>query len=94
MTTPLAGLNVIEYADGVASRYCGHLFAANGANVMQVGKPDVAGVGYGGAASQAYADWLDAGKSRVGDFGAAVRACDGKIDLVIAGLEAATISCG
>ena len=92
MTTPLAGLNVIEYADGVASRYCGHLFAANGASVVQIGKPDVASAGYGGAASRAYADWLDAGKGYAVDFAAAARTCDGKVDLVIAGLDALTIT--
>jgi crotonobetainyl-CoA:carnitine CoA-transferase CaiB-like acyl-CoA transferase len=92
MTNPLGGLNVIEYGDSVASRYCGHLFAANGADVNQIGTPDVANAGYGGAASRAYADWLDAGKRRVTDFAAAARACDGKVDLIIAGLDAATIT--
>ena len=92
MTTPLAGLNVIEFADSIASRYCGHLFAAHGANIVQIGAPDVAGVGYGGAASKAYAAWLDAGKHGAADFDAASRACGGKIDLVITGLDAATVT--
>jgi crotonobetainyl-CoA:carnitine CoA-transferase CaiB-like acyl-CoA transferase len=92
MTTPLAGLNVIEYADSVASRYCGRLFAAHGANVVQIGIPDVAAAGYGGAASKAYAAWLDSGKRGAADFDAASRACGGKIDLVITGLDAATIT--
>jgi crotonobetainyl-CoA:carnitine CoA-transferase CaiB-like acyl-CoA transferase len=92
MTTPLAGLNVIEYAGGVATRYCGHLFAANGASVRQVGAPDANGLGFGGAASAAYALWLDGGKQRVHDFPAAIRQYNDAVDLVIAGQDVATIA--
>ncbi len=92
MTRPLTGLTVLEYPSAVATRYCGHVFAAHGATVVQIGRVNETGVGYGGAASAAYARWLDADKRRVDDFATAIRACDGGIDLVIAGQDAATIA--
>jgi len=60
----LAGLTVSEHSDNVAIRYCGKLFAAHGARVIQATPPSRTGVGYGGAASEAFASWLDHGKHR------------------------------
>ncbi|MBR0750276.1 CoA transferase [Bradyrhizobium japonicum] len=92
MTSPLEGLNIIEFAGGVATRYCGRLFAAHGANVVQVGVPDATGVGYGGAASEAYARWLDHSKARVVSLAAALRQCGGKADLIVAGQDRSAIA--
>src|SRR5438477_3337221 len=92
MASPLAGLRVIEYAGGVATRYCGHLFVANGATVVQIGPPSESSVGFGGEATEAYAQWLDAGKVRVENFAAACSRCVGLADLVIAGQDAITIT--
>ena len=91
MTSPLEGLKVIEFAGGVATRYCGRLFAAHGATVVQVGVPDPTGAGYGGAASEAYAQWLDHGKMRVDGASAAFRHYDDKVDLVLAGQDRSAI---
>ncbi len=83
MSGPLAGLTILECPDGVATRYCGRLFAAHGATVLQAGPPDATGVGYGGSASAAYAAWLDHGKRPVTrDLGQALGQA---VDLVIAG---------
>ena len=60
---PLSGLTVLEYPDSVAARYCGRLFAAQGARALQASVPSGIGVGYGGAASEAFAGWLDHGKA-------------------------------
>ncbi len=62
---PLAGLTVLEVPDSVAIRYCGKLFAHHGARVLQAGQPSNVGVGYGGPASAAFAEWLDHGKTRL-----------------------------
>ena len=35
MDNALSGLTVIEIPGGVATRYCGHLFAAHGATVVK-----------------------------------------------------------
>jgi crotonobetainyl-CoA:carnitine CoA-transferase CaiB-like acyl-CoA transferase len=88
---PLAGLNVVEYPGSVATRYCGRLFARHGATVTQVGAPAATSVGYGGAASDAYASWLDDGKHRASDLSAAIAAAGGKVDLIIAGLDGRSI---
>lgn len=87
MGGPLAGLTVLEMPSGVAARYCGRLFAKHGATVLQLGTPDMTGVGYGGKASEAYAVWLDHGKTRVDNFAAA-----GKVDLIIAGQSVAEVT--
>lgn len=87
MPGPLAGLTVLEMPSGVANRYCGKLFAKHGATVLQLGAPDMTGVGYGGKASEAYAVWLDHGKKRVDSFAAA-----GKVDLIIAGQSAVDVA--
>jgi crotonobetainyl-CoA:carnitine CoA-transferase CaiB-like acyl-CoA transferase len=74
----LTGLTMLEYPDSVAIRYFGRLFAAHGARVLQASQPSRVGAGYGGAASEAFAAWLDHGKLSVS--GAPPRA-----DLVIGG---------
>ncbi len=38
---PLAGITVIEHADGVAASYAGRMFAALGANVIKIEPPSV-----------------------------------------------------
>ena len=83
MTAPLSDLVVLEVSGDIATRYCGKLFAAHGARVVQTDTPDDRAIGYGGAATAAYAAWLDAGKHQ----GAPVTA-----DLVIAGQTAADIA--
>jgi len=87
MVAPLSGLRVLEMPGGVATRYCGRLFAKHGATVLQLGAPDETGVGYGGKASEAYAVWLDHGKQRVDTIAAA-----GELDLIIAGLTTEDIA--
>ena len=86
----LAGVCVIEQPDSVAIRYAGHLLAALGARVLQAGVPEATGVGYGGAASTAYAAWLDAGKQVCADLPAALAAAPA-VQLVIAGPWAAQV---
>lgn len=61
---PLDGLVVVEQPASVSLRYCGRLLVEHGATVWQVGAPPVGDAGYGGAASEAYARWLDRGKRR------------------------------
>ncbi|OKO87618.1 hypothetical protein AC629_13180 [Bradyrhizobium sp. NAS80.1] len=75
----------------MATRYCGRLFAAHGATVVQAGTPDLTGTGYGGAASDAYARWLDHGKMTVDSGSAAFRHCSDKVDLIIAGQDRSAI---
>jgi crotonobetainyl-CoA:carnitine CoA-transferase CaiB-like acyl-CoA transferase len=89
MDSALSGLTIIEIPGGVAARYCGHLFAAHGATVLQLGAPSDAAVGYGGRGSAAYAVWLDAGKQRVETYTAAAKY---KIALVIAGQDRASVA--
>jgi crotonobetainyl-CoA:carnitine CoA-transferase CaiB-like acyl-CoA transferase len=60
----LAGLTVVEHPDSIAIRYCGRLFSAHGARVIQAAEPPPVGVGYGVAAGEAFAAWLDHGKAR------------------------------
>ncbi len=87
---PLAGITVIEQPHSVALRYAGRLLAALGARVLQAGPPDAAGVGYGGAASLAYAAWLDAGKQPCADLPQALaQATD--LHLLLAGPGAAAV---
>ena len=89
MDSALSGLTIIEIPDGVATRYCGHLFAAHGATVFQVGRRVETGIGYGGAGSDAYGRWLDNGKQRIDRF---ADAPSKKIDLVITGQGAAAVA--
>src|SRR5262245_31491054 len=88
MESAISGLTIIEMPGGVATRYCGHLFAAHGASVFQVGGRKETGIGYGGAGSAAYGRWLDSGKQRIDRF---ADAPSKKIDLVIAGQDAAAV---
>jgi crotonobetainyl-CoA:carnitine CoA-transferase CaiB-like acyl-CoA transferase len=85
MESLLAGLTVMEASRGVAVRYCGRLFAQLGATVVRGEGGDDTGIGYAGAAGEAYGRWLDQGK---------VAAVDGPVDLVVAGLDAAGVAVG
>jgi crotonobetainyl-CoA:carnitine CoA-transferase CaiB-like acyl-CoA transferase len=89
MDSALSGLTVMECPGGVATRYCGRLFAAHGATVLQVGGEMEADAGYGGAGSDAYGRWLDGGKRRIDKLADVSR---GKIDLVIAGQDVAAVA--
>src|SRR5690242_8550825 len=89
MDKALSGLTIVEVPGGVATRYCGHLFAAHGATVLQVGVPAAAAIGYGGAGSAAYARWLDAGKTRVASLADAFVK---PVDLLIAGQDHASVA--
>lgn len=85
MTVPLFGLVVAEISGGVATRYCGKLFAAHGARVVQSHRPGHRDAGLGGRASQAYAAWLDLGKEQAD-------APPPEADLIIAGQSPADIA--
>jgi crotonobetainyl-CoA:carnitine CoA-transferase CaiB-like acyl-CoA transferase len=88
MDNALSGLTIVEVPGGVATRYCGHLFAAHGATVLQVGPGGDSGVGYGGAGSEAYARWLDAGKLRIrSDLSSTLHRAGKGADLVITGQD-------
>ncbi len=94
MSKPLADLVVLECSGGVATRYCGKLFAEHGARVVQAYEPDDRHLGYGGDASLAYSAWLDDGKERAGfrlekpaDIARAIEP-----DLIIAGQYPADIA--
>lgn len=78
METLLAGLTIVEASRAVAVRYAGQLFARLGARVVRAPGGDDAGIGYGGAAGQAYGRWLDHGKTDRAEAPA---------DLVICGLD-------
>jgi crotonobetainyl-CoA:carnitine CoA-transferase CaiB-like acyl-CoA transferase len=86
MIAPLSDLVVLEVSGNIATRYCGKLFAAHGARVLQTYHPDNTGAGYGGTATAAYAVWLDHGK----DTSATLPIPPA--DLVIAGQTAAEIA--
>ena len=92
MRRPLEGLNIIEIPDGVATRYCGRLFAANGARVTQAGVPRAAGIGFRGAASEGYAAWLDEGKYGIDAGFEGVLGAVREPDLVIAGQTRAIVA--
>lgn len=76
---PLSKLRVLELGGDVAVRYCGRLFARQGASVSRVGVSDDSFLGQGGEAGVVFGRWLDQGK--VISQGAGV----GPFDLVIAG---------
>ena len=85
---PLSHLRVLELPGGVATRYCGRLFAQLGATVVTAG-PDLGPEpGSTAAAGRAYAQWLDAGKQRGSAAGRAVA----DADLVIAGQDEARVA--
>jgi crotonobetainyl-CoA:carnitine CoA-transferase CaiB-like acyl-CoA transferase len=80
---PLSHLRVLELPGGVATRYCGRLFAQLGATVVAAGPDrDTEPAGLA-AAGGAYARWLDAGKQR----GPATARAVADADLVIAGQD-------
>ncbi|MBS0642549.1 MAG: CoA transferase [Proteobacteria bacterium] len=85
-TAPLSDLVVLETSGDIATRYCGKLFAAHGARVIQAYLPDNRGIGYGSVATDAYAAWLDAGK----ETGAAPP--DTRVNLIIAGQTSAEVA--
>ncbi|MFN0186112.1 MAG: CoA transferase, partial [Aquabacterium sp.] len=87
----LCGITVLEQPASVAARYAGRLLAACGATVWQLGAPDNRGVGYGGAATEAYAAWLDAGKRRTHAAWQDALDTVGSIDLLLAGPDAADV---
>ncbi|MCC6719560.1 MAG: CoA transferase [Acetobacteraceae bacterium] len=89
MPAPLADLVVVEASGDVATRYCGKLFAAHGARVIQAHHPDNSRLAYGGASAPAYATWLDHGKELAGTLRA-----DLAVDLVIAGQAPADVAAG
>ena len=92
MDSALSGLTIIEIPHGVATRYCGHLFAAHGATVIQAGPRLETGIGYGDAGSDAYLRWLDKGKLHVGgELSAALRKAARGADLIISGQDAITV---
>ncbi|HLZ83569.1 MAG TPA: CoA transferase [Caulobacteraceae bacterium] len=82
MGEPLAGLRVLEHSGDVATRYCGRLFAAGGAQVVRIGPSDDSRLGYAGEAGRAYGAWLDQRKSVIDDA-----AAESPFDLIIAGQD-------
>ena len=80
MPAPLADLVIVEASGDVATRYCGKMFAAHGARVIQTYRPEDARLAYGGASAAAYAAWLDHGKERAATVPEGMA-----VDLVIAG---------
>jgi crotonobetainyl-CoA:carnitine CoA-transferase CaiB-like acyl-CoA transferase len=86
--SPLSKLRVLELGGDVAVRYCGRLFASQGALVTRVGETDDTLLGQGGEAGVAYGQWLDQGKSISSAAG------DGHFDLVIAGQTQGAVEAG
>jgi len=84
----LSHLRVLELPGGVATRYCGRLFAQLGATVLAAGEGRDAEPGSIAEAGGAYAQWLDAGQQRVPAAGRAVA----HADLVIAGQEEGAVA--
>lgn len=64
---PLSGRRILEVSGGVSARYCGHLLARLGAEVLHL-RDDAEDdrLGYGGASGRAYGRWLDEGKVDAG----------------------------
>jgi crotonobetainyl-CoA:carnitine CoA-transferase CaiB-like acyl-CoA transferase len=84
----MTGIRILELGGGVATRYCGHVFARLGAQVEQVGV-DTSGddlLGFAGDAGRAFGRWLDEGK-QAGDATAVRRA-----DVVITGQDARSVA--
>jgi len=88
--TALQGLRVAEMVGGVATRYCGRLFAQLGAEVTSVlpDEPVDPEPLTGGAGDTLYGRWLDEGKKSA----PWLEAVDGSPDLVIAGQDAASVA--
>jgi crotonobetainyl-CoA:carnitine CoA-transferase CaiB-like acyl-CoA transferase len=79
---PLADVTVVELGAAAGTRYCGRLFSVLGARVLQVGAAPTGDIAPSGAA---FGAWLDEGKARLPDFGAACSALGGAPDIVLAG---------
>jgi crotonobetainyl-CoA:carnitine CoA-transferase CaiB-like acyl-CoA transferase len=87
---PLAGLAVVETAGEIAVRYCGRLFAALGAEVIQVASH--APEQDERPAARAFQAWLDQGKTAAPDLASALAALEGRTrPLVIAGQTPAMV---
>ncbi len=85
----LAGITVVEFGDDVGVRYCGRLFAAFGARVLHAAQArNDAGLGFGGAAGEAYGAWLDERKAMLDSAELSGARCA----LVIGGLDRAAIA--
>lgn len=84
---PLAGLKVAEAGGEVATRYCGRLLAALGAEVIQVGDRSGDPTSRPGPSGRAFNLWLDEGKRRAGSLAEAIADLEGHSGkaLVIAG---------
>lgn len=87
MCAPLSDLTVAEVSGGVATRYCGKLFAEHGARVIRAYRPENDRLAYGGASAAAYAAWLGTGKEHADGVPAGMVP-----DLVIAGQEPADVA--
>lgn len=87
---PLGDLRVLELPGGVATRYCGKLFASFGAIVAARGGGDDRVIGGGDAAGVAYGRWLDAGKVAADGSPFAT----GGPDVIIAGQDAVAVAAG
>lgn len=88
---PLSGLRVLALGGGAAAAYCGRLLADAGAQVLATAfgrTPRTAGLlRHPGPAEQAYADWLDAGKTILPNpqDAQALLALAGQVDLLLLG---------
>lgn len=87
LPTPLSHLRVLELPGGVATRYCGRLFAQLGATVLAAGPDGHMRPGLDGPAGHAYARWLSHRKQPVSSAREAAR----RADVVIAGQDEAMI---
>jgi len=84
----LSGLRILEAGSGVAVRYLGRLFAAMGAEVVALPRCDGdGGLGYGGAAGEAYGAWLDEGKQLASQ-------AEGRFDVIVCGQTAEELTAG
>ena len=88
MGEPLEGLRVLEHSGDVATRYCGRLFARQGARVTRIVGGDDGRLGFAGAAGRAFGAWLDEGKQAAD----AAAAAHGAFDLIIAGQDTAGVA--
>jgi crotonobetainyl-CoA:carnitine CoA-transferase CaiB-like acyl-CoA transferase len=90
---PLSGLRVAEAGGEIATRYCGRLLAALGAEVVQVGDRAGDHTSRPGRAGAAFGHWLDEGKTRADSLEAALAHLGGARakSLVIAGQTPAAV---
>jgi crotonobetainyl-CoA:carnitine CoA-transferase CaiB-like acyl-CoA transferase len=89
---PLAGRRILELAGGVSARYCGHLLARLGAEVLRVRGHDADDdeLGYGGASGRTYGRWLDQRKVELDPADVPFV----EVDAVVAGLDERGIAAG